>query len=101
MVSRLQEENRKLLKDYNPNHTPTQLTPTTDSDMLQKLKDSVEKQRDELRLKEKLLEEKTNDIDTVSKLNLLLISAVSIRFFTFFEKHIYKNQTRKTNALGF
>lgn len=66
MVARLQEENRKLLKDHNPNHTPTQLTPTTDSDMLQKLKDSIEKQRDELRLKEKLLEEKANDVDTVS-----------------------------------
>lgn len=65
-MSRLQEENRRLLKEQSPNHTYLPVTPTTDNDMLQRLKDSVEKQRDEIRLKEKLLQEKNLDVDNVN-----------------------------------
>uniref|UniRef100_V5G8A3 RH1 domain-containing protein n=1 Tax=Anoplophora glabripennis TaxID=217634 RepID=V5G8A3_ANOGL len=65
LVSRLQEENRRLLKEQSPNHTYVPIAPTTDNDMLQRLKDSVEKQRDEIRLKEKLLQEKNLDVDNV------------------------------------
>lgn len=63
MVAKLQEENRRLLKDQSPNLTT--VMSTTDSDMLQRLKDSIEKQRDEIRLKEKLLQEKADDADNV------------------------------------
>lgn len=78
MVAKLQEENRRLLKDLSPNHTSTTLTPTTDGDMLQRLKDSIEKQRDEIRLKEKLLEEKADDVDNV-RLNIIKLKCVSDR----------------------
>lgn len=69
VVAKLQEENRRLLKDQSPNHTATILTPTTENDMLQRLKDSIEKQRDEIRFKEKLLQEKADDVDIVSRQN--------------------------------
>lgn len=65
MVSKLQEENRRLLKEHSPNHTPSNLTPTTENDILQRLKNSVEKQRDEIRFKEKLLQEKNGDVDNL------------------------------------
>ncbi|XP_072381356.1 RILP-like protein homolog isoform X2 [Diabrotica undecimpunctata] len=65
MVSKLQEENRRLVKEHSPNHTPANLTPTTENDILQRLKDSVEKQRDEIRFKEKLLQEKNLDVDNL------------------------------------
>ncbi|XP_028131090.1 RILP-like protein homolog isoform X1 [Diabrotica virgifera virgifera] len=65
MVSKLQEENRRLVKEQSPNHTPANLTPTTENDILQRLKDSVEKQRDEIRFKEKLLQEKNLDVDNL------------------------------------
>ncbi|CAH1184339.1 unnamed protein product [Phyllotreta striolata] len=65
MVSKLQEENRRLLKEQSPNHSPSHLTPTTENDILQRLKDSVEKQRDEIRYKEKLLQEKNGDVDNL------------------------------------
>lgn len=66
MVAKLQEENRRLLKDQSPNHTSASITPTTDSDILQRLKDTIEKQRDDIRFKEKILQEKTDDVDNVS-----------------------------------
>lgn len=53
------------MKEQSPNHTYVPMTPTTDNDMLQRLKDSVEKQRDEIRVKEKLLQEKNSDVDNV------------------------------------
>lgn len=81
MVAKLQEENRRLLKDQSPNHTTTVLS-TTDGDILQRLKDSIEKQRDEIRLKEKLLQERSDDVDNVSKLyyeqNIYLILLESL-----------------------
>lgn len=75
MVSKLQEEKRRLLKEHSPNHTPSNLTPTTENDILQRLKNSVEKQRDEIRFKEKLLQEKNGDVDNVRKscFNLILL----------------------------
>lgn len=66
MVAKLQEENRRLLKDQSPTHTNSNVTPMNDSDMLQRLKDSIEKQRDEIRLKEKLLQEKSDNMEIVS-----------------------------------
>jgi chromosome segregation ATPase len=66
VVSRLQEENRRLAKDASPSHQP--LSPTLqhgNGDVLQKLKDSVEKQRDEIRIKDKLLQDKCCDIDNL------------------------------------
>ncbi|KAJ8956374.1 hypothetical protein NQ318_015112 [Aromia moschata] len=65
LVSRLQEENRRLVKEHSPNHTYPAVTATTDNDVLQRLKDSVEKQRDEIRLKERLLQEKASDVDNL------------------------------------
>ncbi|XP_074026771.1 rab interacting lysosomal protein like isoform X2 [Leptinotarsa decemlineata] len=65
MVARLQEENKKLMKEQSPNYTLSQLTPSADGDILQKLKDSLEKQRDEIRLKEKMLLEKNTDVDNL------------------------------------
>ncbi|CAG9815042.1 unnamed protein product [Phaedon cochleariae] len=64
LVAKLQEDNRKLAKDQSPNYvTPT--APTADSDILQRLKDSVEKQRYELRFKDKQLQEKNVDVDNL------------------------------------
>ncbi|KAJ8980384.1 hypothetical protein NQ317_009378 [Molorchus minor] len=65
LVSRLQEENRRLQKEHSPNHTYSPIPPSTDSEVLQRLKDSVEKQRDDIRLKEKMLQEKTVDVDNL------------------------------------
>ncbi|CAG9767797.1 unnamed protein product [Ceutorhynchus assimilis] len=64
MVSKLQEENRKLAKtQQNPdNQLPSTLSDNlNDAEMLQRLKDNLEKQRDEIREKEKLLQEKCLD----------------------------------------
>ncbi|XP_044261186.1 RILP-like protein homolog [Tribolium madens] len=67
VVTRLQEENRRLAKDNStsPHRQPPPLSPPSNGDMLQKLKDSVEKQRDEIRLKDKLLQEKCHDIENL------------------------------------
>lgn len=65
-VSRLQEENRRLAKDVSPSHQPTSPPPPgNDGDVLQKLKGNLEKQRDEIRIKEKLLQEKCCDIENL------------------------------------
>ncbi|KAK9745203.1 Rab interacting lysosomal protein [Popillia japonica] len=61
VVSRLQEENRKL-KNLRPVQE-AQNDISGDGIMLQRLQASLEKQRDELRLKDKLLQEKCNDIE--------------------------------------
>ncbi|KAJ8916549.1 hypothetical protein NQ315_000191 [Exocentrus adspersus] len=80
IVSRLQEENRRLMKEQSPNHTYLPMTPTTDNDVLQRLKDSVEKQRDEIRLKERLLQEKNLDVDNLkSQVERLTISSRELR----------------------
>lgn len=66
LVSRLQEENRKLVKVQGTSQLPERVSPTeivNNSDMLQKLQLSLEKQRDEIRAKEKLLQEKCYDME--------------------------------------
>lgn len=71
------------MKEQSPNHTYLPMTPTTDNDMLQRLKDSVEKQRDEIRLKEKLLQEKNSDVDNVNiKLNFFDSRELNSTYFS-------------------
>lgn len=68
-VSRLQEENRRLAKvqdNTQPIIASSSVEVVNDSDMLQKLQASLEKQRDEIRTKEKLLQEKCRDMENVS-----------------------------------
>lgn len=71
LVSRLQEENRRLAKGQGQDTQQQQQqqqpeTPTDGGAVLQSLKTMVEKQRDELKLKEKLLQEKCCDVEMVS-----------------------------------
>lgn len=74
IVSRLQEENRKLSRRDAKLAQETQNDISEDGIMLQGLRTSIEKQRDELRLKDKLLQEKCNDIEMVSvKINIFMI----------------------------
>ncbi|CAH0548611.1 unnamed protein product [Brassicogethes aeneus] len=66
MVSKLQEENRRLIKSSSPTHTFTSSGSSienleNDGAILQRLKDSIEKQRDDIRFKEKVLQEKCLD----------------------------------------
>ncbi|KRT80375.1 hypothetical protein AMK59_8729, partial [Oryctes borbonicus] len=64
VVSRLQEENRKLSRqDVKPVQEAQNDISGGDGIMLQRLQASFEKQRDELRLKDKLVQEKCNDIE--------------------------------------
>ncbi|KAG5893457.1 hypothetical protein JTB14_012174 [Gonioctena quinquepunctata] len=65
VVTRLQDENKRLMKEQSPNHTSLPVIPSTDSDLLQRLKDSVEKQRDEIRYKERMLQDKNSDVDNL------------------------------------
>ncbi|KAL3270956.1 hypothetical protein HHI36_021460 [Cryptolaemus montrouzieri] len=71
VVSRLQEENRKLLREQNssPSNFVEGDSPVSENspngEMLQRLKDTIEKQRDEIRYKEKLIQEKCGDIDNL------------------------------------
>ncbi|XP_065171750.1 RILP-like protein homolog isoform X2 [Atheta coriaria] len=67
LVSQLQDENRRLAKEQQT--VPSSKEPTSPSDvphdgaMLQRLRASLEKQRDDIRLKDKLLQEKCCDVD--------------------------------------
>ncbi|XP_066144371.1 RILP-like protein homolog isoform X1 [Euwallacea fornicatus] len=82
VVSKLQEENRKLLKDQNPNnYSPTTSTDClNDAEMLQRLKDSLEKQRDEIREKEKMIQEKCLDVDNLkSQIDRLTTTSKELR----------------------
>ncbi|KAB0791734.1 hypothetical protein PPYR_03534 [Photinus pyralis] len=66
LVSRLQDENRKLAKVRGTSQVAERVSPTeivNNSDMLQKLQLTLEKQRDEIRVKEKLLQEKCGDME--------------------------------------
>lgn len=68
LVSRLQEENRRLAKVNDCTSQGDVLhneEVNCDGAMLQKLKASLEKQRDELKQKEKLLQDKCCDIEMV------------------------------------
>lgn len=71
LVARLQEENRRLAKGQGQDtqqHQQLDVT-TADSAVLQSLKTMLEKQRDELKVKEKLLQDKCSDIEVVSLVN--------------------------------
>lgn len=63
LVSRLQEENRRLAKGQGQEMVAT--VPAEDGTVLQSLRATLEKQRDELKLKEKLLQEKNGDVEIV------------------------------------
>lgn len=73
MVSRLQEENRKLSRQDLRPIQEAQNDISGDGIMLQRLQTSLEKQRDELRLKDKLLQERCNDIETVCIICLIYL----------------------------
>lgn len=82
MVTKLQEENRKLVKDQNPNQQSPSTPPDLiqDAEMLQRLKDNLEKQRDEIREKEKLLQEKCLDVDNLkSQIDRLTTTSRELR----------------------
>lgn len=68
LVSRLQEENRRLVRDTSPNHqphSPTQAPILEGQEILQRLRDNIERQRDELKIKEKQLHDKTTDVENL------------------------------------
>uniref|UniRef100_A0AAR5Q7E7 RH1 domain-containing protein n=1 Tax=Dendroctonus ponderosae TaxID=77166 RepID=A0AAR5Q7E7_DENPD len=81
MVAKLQEENRKLVKVQNPNNqSPTTPPDGNDAEMLQKLKDSLEKHREEIREKEKLIQEKCLDADNLkSQIDRLTTTSKELR----------------------
>lgn len=82
MVTKLQEENRKLVKDQNPNQQSPSTPPDLiqDAEMLQRLKDNLEKQRDEIREKEKLLQEKCLAVDNLkSQIDRLTTTSRELR----------------------
>lgn len=70
LVSRLQEENRRLasktLTDSTTSNETIVTTPTQDIAMLERLRTLVDKQRDEIRAKEKVIQEKSDDVENVS-----------------------------------
>jgi len=76
MVSRLQDENRRLAKEHSnsqpvtPSHkgvlSPDSNPLIADGQIIQKLKAQIDKQRDELKLKEKDLQEKSDNIDQLN-----------------------------------
>lgn len=70
LVSRLQEENRRLIKGQGQGQeVQQQISAQEDGDVLQNLKTMLEKQREELKTKDKLLEEKCGDVDLVIERN--------------------------------
>ncbi|KAF5301082.1 hypothetical protein FQA39_LY10901 [Lamprigera yunnana] len=94
LVSKLQEENRKLAKVQGiPQDLegPWCSETVSNGDMLQKLQTSLEKQRDEMRVKEKLLQEKCCDVEKMkSQVDRLTSSSRELR-----RKHkMLQNQVR-------
>lgn len=74
MVSKLQEENQRLLKDHSPDkYLSSALSePVIDGEMIQRLKNNLEKQRDEIREKERQYQDKCSENENVSENNLFL-----------------------------
>ncbi|XP_044738101.1 RILP-like protein homolog isoform X1 [Chrysoperla carnea] len=68
LVSRLQEENRRLAKSSTESDSDKSAvsTPTQEIAMLERLRALVDKQRDELRAKEKIILERNEDIENLS-----------------------------------
>ncbi|XP_060533566.1 RILP-like protein homolog isoform X2 [Cylas formicarius] len=82
LVSRLQDENRRLSKTSNPSkHSPS--TPPdiiNNGEVMQKLQDCLEKQRDEIREKENLLQEKSVIVENLkSQVDKLTFSGKELR----------------------
>lgn len=70
VVSKLQDENRRLVKVQGLSQS-IDLPQETNSDsdvMLQRLQTIIDKQREELRVKERKLQEKTSDSEAVSNI---------------------------------
>lgn len=81
-VSKLEDEIRRLLKEQSPSHRSQFCeTNNADGDILQRLKTSLEKHREEIRSKDKLLQEKNCDIDNVPKKNQKIRSVVLFLFY--------------------
>lgn len=66
LVSRLQEENRRLARHRGNDQESSSPEVSSDGAILQSLRLSLEKQRDELKLKEKLLQDRCSDVENVS-----------------------------------
>lgn len=80
LVSRLQDENRRLIKQQQqtPNsdnttnimtinsESPSKSGAPSDGQILQRLKTQIDKQRDEIKAKDRDLQEKNSDIENVS-----------------------------------
>lgn len=80
----MQEENRKLAKENTSSlestNTTTPTETSTDNTVLQRLKDTLEKQRDEIRMKEKQLQDKCCDIEMLkSQVERLTNSSKELR----------------------
>lgn len=85
MVSRLQDENRRILKQQGPNNdyppSPQRVvkdeandansSATSDFQVLQRLRTQVEKHRNELKTKETDLHNKSSEVENVSELSLV------------------------------
>lgn len=99
MVSRLQDENRRILKQQSPGNeyppSPQRLvkdeasgansSATSDFQVLQRLRTQIEKHRNELKTKETDLHNKSSEVENVSDF-------YQIRgFFFFFDKKIKIN----------
>ncbi|XP_076255866.1 N-acetylglucosamine-1-phosphotransferase subunits alpha/beta-like isoform X3 [Rhynchophorus ferrugineus] len=67
MVSKLQEENQRLLKDHSPDkYLSSSLSePVIDGEMIQRLKNNLEKQRDEIREKERQFQDKCSEAENL------------------------------------
>lgn len=66
LVSRLQEENRRLARYRGSDQEGASPEVSSDGAILQSLRSSLEKQRDELKQKEKLLQDRCGDVENVS-----------------------------------
>lgn len=82
LVSRLQEENRRIKQSESPYHTASSSSPSTpksqseqtanllnesDFQKMQRLRGQMEKQRDELMCRDQEIEEKNTEIENVNE----------------------------------
>lgn len=68
LVSRLQEENRRLAKDHSSDYESLPSEVANDGAILHNLKASLEKQRDEIKMKDKLLQDRCGDVESVNSI---------------------------------
>lgn len=87
LVGRLQEENRRIQKlqespshassdsmDSSSNDATANLMHASDFQVMQRLRNQIEKQREELKNKDEKLQDESNEIEGVSHSNIHLIS---------------------------